>query len=140
VLQTGFITGNLHYLMQLHHDESDESSLPSSSYVRRLHTNSTGRTCASTPITLFLNGGPITIDGSSADWRKPDGTLDDKYFLANMYEAGNTAKDLLSQAYGTFNCNTRMFHVLVHVKGCVTTQVETTQNNNWLKIYDVGSS
>jgi hypothetical protein len=83
-MQAGVVAGDLHDLMQVSPEEGDESSLPTLYHVRHLQTNSTGRACASTPIAPFLNGGPITIDGSSLDWRKPDGALDNKYFLANI--------------------------------------------------------
>ena len=50
----------------------------------------------------------ISIDGSRADW---DSMSAD--FLADMYEAGNPAKRVLSKLYARYDCATKTMYVLV---------------------------
>jgi hypothetical protein len=104
------------------------------------------RTCTD-PVNLFENGGQILINGNANDWRlAPAGGpqyLDHltTYFITNMYEAGNPTKDLLSHAYGSFDCATKFLYILVHIKGSTSaSSIKTDVNDLWLNIYDVSNS
>ena len=50
----------------------------------------------------------ISIDGSRSDWDSPNAD-----YLANMYEAGNAAKPVLSKLYARYDCATETMYVEV---------------------------
>ena len=69
----------------------------------------------------------ITIDGSAGDWDEPGAD-----FLANMFEAGNPEKRVLSRLYGRYDCSTETFYVFVQtVPGW---NILPSDNDNYVKL------
>jgi hypothetical protein len=76
--------------------------------------------------------GNATIDGDPSEWN-----LEDDFF-ANMYEAGNPSKDLLSKCYLRYDCDTHVLYVLVLVEPGVS--ADHSADDAWVKIYDISNS
>lgn len=101
-------------------------------------------TCAN-PISVHDGGDELVIDGRAEDWQfSPSGPMplneSNEYFLANMYYDGKRGKSQLSRAYGSFDCDRKIFHVLVHVAGCSANKIDKYRSKHWLKIHDISSN
>nr|MBX2877438.1 hypothetical protein [Saprospiraceae bacterium] len=73
-----------------------------------------------------------TPDGDDSEW---DLTND---FFANMYEAGNPTKELLSKAYLRYDCNTNTLCVLVIMEN--ENLADQSAADSWMKVYDINNS
>ena len=76
--------------------------------------------------------GQTTVDGDISDWDLTDD------FFANMYEAGNPTKDLLSKAYLRYNCETNTLCILVLMEP--GQPADNSPSDSWMKIYDISNS
>ncbi len=74
----------------------------------------------------------VISDGNFGEW---DLTND---FFANMYEAGNPTKQLLSKAYLRYDCSTNTLCVLVLTEIDVT--ADQVADEAWVKVYDISNS
>jgi hypothetical protein len=63
---------------------------------------------AAAPDVREVTPADISIDGSRADWDSPSAD-----YLADMFEAGNPDKSVLSKLYGRYDCATETMYVLV---------------------------
>ena len=72
------------------------------------------------------------IDGDYSEWN----LVDD--FFANMYEAGNPTKTLLSKAYLRYDCNSHTMFALVLREGSHVP--DQTADNAWFKTGESGGS
>ena len=82
---------------------------------------------AAAPDVREITPAGISIDGSRSDWDSPSAD-----FLADMYEAGNSAKLVLSKLYARYDCATETMFVLV-----VTTtgwKILPSNADNYVKI------
>ena len=82
---------------------------------------------AAAPDVREITPAAISIDATAADW---DSLGAD--YLADMYEAGNPAKRVLSKLYGRYDCATETMYVLV-----VTTtgwKIVPSDSDNYVKI------
>ena len=82
---------------------------------------------AAAPDVREITPAGITIDGSAGDWDEPGAD-----FLANMFEAGNPDKPVLSRLYGRYDCSTETFYVFVEtVHGWL---ILPSDNDNYVKL------
>jgi hypothetical protein len=77
-------------------------------------------------------GDGITVDGNISDWNLGSD------FFANMYEAGNPEKDLLSKSYLRYNCNTNEIYILVLTEPGVSADISAS--DAWMKVYDLSNN
>ena len=82
------------------------------------------------PIEIVPVSGTADIDGNDSEWGQAD-------FVAEMHEAGNSSKDLLSNLYMRYDCSNKTAYVLVMA---VEGQWPHRDGNAWVKLYDVASS
>ena len=77
----------------------------------------------------------ITIDGDKSDW---DSVINSCSGGMPMYEAGNSAKDYVSDAYTNYDCSTNTLCILVKARPNYRLDPDLAQM--WLKVYDIGNS
>ena len=77
--------------------------------------------------------GSAVVDGDYGEWNLGDD------FFANMYEAGNPTKTLLSRAYLRYDCAAQTLYVLV-LAATPQTVMANLPADNWVKIYDLTNS
>ena len=76
--------------------------------------------------------GTATADGVTSDWNLTND------FFADMYEAGNPTKDLLSKAYLRYDCETNTLCVLVVMES--GQPADQSAADSWMKVYDIANS
>ena len=74
----------------------------------------------------------VTVDGQYNDWDLSDD------FFGPMYRAGNSAKDLLSNAYLRYDSNAETVFVLVLEDEGALVPLSASPDNAWVKVYSLG--
>ena len=85
----------------------------------------------------------IVIDGAESDW---DPVIDTCSGPMPMYEAGDSTKDYVSNAYTNYDCSSNELCILVLVNTTATDKdgnrfvLDTDEAQMWFKVYNISSS
>ena len=82
---------------------------------------------AAAPDVRIVTPAGIDLDGHNGDWDSQSAD-----FLSDMYQAGNSAKPVLSKLYGRYDCGTNTFYV--HVVTVQGWSILPSDNDNYVKL------